>query len=83
MTFYTPKVSAAALIKRRACSKNHGAISKPTSRKMKHIRIGAMTAAAVIAMCFIKNEKKDEAKKWIDAALEVKPDSDHHQDHYA
>jgi len=29
----------------------------------------------MIAMCFIKNDKKDEAKKWIDAALEVKPGS--------
>lgn len=36
---------------------------------------GKDQAAGMIAMCYIKNDKLDDAKKWIDKALDVKPDS--------
>jgi hypothetical protein len=29
----------------------------------------------MVAMCYIKNDKLDDAKKWIDKGLEVKPES--------
>jgi tetratricopeptide (TPR) repeat protein len=32
-------------------------------------------AAGMVAMCYIKMEKPDDAKKWIDKAFEVKPES--------
>jgi tetratricopeptide (TPR) repeat protein len=36
---------------------------------------GKDQAAGTIAMCYIQKEKFDDAKKWIDKALEVNPDS--------
>lgn len=36
---------------------------------------GKDQAAAMIAMCYIKKDKLDEAKKWIDKGLETKPES--------
>lgn len=36
---------------------------------------GKEQAAGMIAMCMIKNDKLDEAKKWIDKALEIRPES--------
>ncbi len=36
---------------------------------------GKDQAAGMIAMCYIKNDKQSEAKKWIDKALEISPDS--------
>jgi len=36
---------------------------------------GKDQAAGMLALCYIKNEKLDDAKKWIDKALEVSPES--------
>ncbi len=36
---------------------------------------GKEQAAGMIAMCYISNDKLDDAKKWIDKALEVNPNS--------
>ncbi|MEO6691322.1 MAG: tetratricopeptide repeat protein [Saprospiraceae bacterium] len=36
---------------------------------------GKETAAGMIALCYSKQDKKDEAKKWYDKALEINPDS--------
>jgi len=36
---------------------------------------GKDQAAGTIAMCYMKKDKLDEAKKWIDKGLEAKPDS--------
>jgi len=36
---------------------------------------GKDQAAGMLALCYVKNEKLDEAKKWIDKALEVSPES--------
>jgi hypothetical protein len=36
---------------------------------------GKDQAAAMIAMCYIKKDKLDEAKTWIDKGLEIKPES--------
>lgn len=36
---------------------------------------GRDQAAGMIAMCFIKTDKLDKAKEWIDKGLEVKPES--------
>jgi tetratricopeptide (TPR) repeat protein len=36
---------------------------------------GKDQAAGMIALCYVKKEKLDDAKKWIDKALEMNPDS--------
>ena len=36
---------------------------------------GIDQAAGMVAMCYIKKDKPDDAKKWIDKAFEVKPES--------
>jgi tetratricopeptide (TPR) repeat protein len=36
---------------------------------------GKDQAAGMLALCYVKNEKLDEAKKWIDKGLEVSPES--------
>ncbi len=37
---------------------------------------GKDQACGYIALCYLKNDKLDDAKKWIDAGLEADPDSD-------
>ena len=36
---------------------------------------GKDQAAGMLALCYVKNEKLDEAKKWIDKGLEISPES--------
>ncbi len=76
MTFYTPESFGGGVDKAQGMfEKSWGYFKTYKPKDETYPNWGNDQAAGMIAMCFIKNDKKDEAKKWIDAALEVKPGS--------
>ena len=76
MTFYTPESFGGGVDKAQGMfEKSWGYFKTYKPKDETYPNWGNDQAAGMIAMCFIKNDKKEEAKKWIDAALEVKPGS--------
>lgn len=76
MTFYTPENFGGGVEKAQPLFENSWKYFKTYKPKDEtYPNWGNDQAAGMIAMCFIKLEKPDDAKKWIDMALEVKPES--------
>ena len=76
MTFYTPESFGGGVDKAQPMFEKAWEYSKTYKPKDEtYPNWGNDQAAGMVAMCYIKNEKPDDAKKWIDLALEVKPES--------
>jgi len=76
MTFYTPESFGGGVDKAQPMFEKAWEYSKTYKPKDEtYPNWGNDQAAGMVAMCYIQNGKLDEAKKWIDMALEVKPES--------
>lgn len=76
MTFYTPENFGGGVDKAQPMFEKAWEYSKTYKPKDEtYPNWGNDQAAGMVAMCYIKNEKPDDAKKWIDLALGVKPES--------
>ncbi len=76
MTFYTPESFGGGVDKAQPMFEKAWEYSKTYKPKDEtYPNWGNDQAAGMAAMCYIQNGKLDEAKKWIDMALEVKPES--------
>jgi tetratricopeptide (TPR) repeat protein len=76
MTFYTPESFGGGVDKAQPMFEKAWEYSKTYKPKDEtYPNWGNDQAAGMVAMCYIKNDKLDDAKKWIDKGLEVKPES--------
>ena len=76
MTFYTPESFGGGVDKAQPMFEKAWEYSKTYKPKDEtYPNWGNDQAAGMVAMCYIQNGKLDEAKKWIDMALEVNPES--------
>ncbi len=76
MTFYTPESFGGGVDKAQPMFEKSWEYSKTYKPKDEtYPNWGNDQAAGMVAMCYIKNSKMEDAKKWIDMALEVKPES--------
>lgn len=76
MTFYTPENFGGGVDKAQPMFEKAWEYSKTYKPKDEtYPNWGNDQAAGMVAMCYIQNGKLDDAKKWIDMGLEVKPES--------
>ena len=76
MTFYTPENFGGGIDKAQPMFEKAWEYSKTYKPKDEtYPNWGNDQAAGMVAMCYIQNGKLDDAKKWIDMGLEVKPES--------
>lgn len=76
ITFYTPENFGGGIDKAQLIfEKSWGYFKTYKPKDETYPNWGIEQAAGMVAMCYIKNDKMDDAKKWIDMALEVKPES--------
>ncbi len=76
ITFYTPENFGGGIDKAQSMfEKSWGYFKTYKPKDETYPNWGIEQAAGMVAMCYIKNDKLDDAKKWIDIALEVKPES--------
>ncbi|MBZ0201662.1 MAG: hypothetical protein IT281_05880 [Ignavibacteria bacterium] len=76
MTFYTPESFGGGVDKAQTMFEKSWEYFKTYKPKDEtYPNWGNDQAAGMVAMCYIKNDKMEDAKKWIDMANEVKPES--------
>lgn len=75
-TYYTPESFGGGVDKALPTfEKSFKSFETFTPKDITYPNWGKETCAGMMALCYHKQDKKDEAKKWLDKALEINPDS--------